>query len=240
MSKVEYHKDELASYYAGYPIYKNDINITILDLDVRLRVEMDNHKATNIWIIEQIGEGIAKEIEQEAEKISDNIVLKPLNIKTGAKAFDKNTIFQIAVQTLIKAKSANSTAKLLDICDEAEDLLKESIEKCDAHLTIYQPLHTVMDKWQKEGKLVRRNYTFIGESEQKTESEIEKKMEMIAEQCSIIADDFERYAEDMREDGAFIYDMSEEYVSRTFAIMQFMSMTRDFMKKGIKIINEIS
>lgn len=65
-------------------------------------------------------------------------------------------------------------------------------------------------------------------------------MEIIAEQCSIIADDFERYAEDMREDGAFIYDMSEEYVSRTFAIMQFMDMTRDFMKKGIKIINEIS
>ena len=76
--------------------------------------------------------------------------------------------------------------------------------------------------------------------EQKTESEIEKKMDIIEEQCAIIADDFERYAEDMREDGAFIYDMSKEYVNRTFAIMQFMSMTRDFIKKGIEIINELN
>lgn len=240
MSEVEYYKNELDSYYAGYPIYKNDINIQVADLGVRLEVKTDNYKITNIWIAEQIGEGITQEMEQEAEKISDNIVLKPLNIKIGAKAFDKNTIFQIAAQTLKKAKTANSTAELLDMCDEAEDLLKESIKKCDACLTIYQPLHTVMDKWQKEGKLVRRNYTFIGESEQKTELEIEKKMNMIEEQYSIIANDFEKYVEDMREEGALACTMSEQEINQSFAMMQFMSMTRDFMKKGIEIINELS
>lgn len=175
MSEVEYYKNELDSYYAGYPIYKNDINIQVADLGVRLEVKTDDYEITNIWIAEQIGEKITEEIEQEAEKISDNIVLKS-HMKIGAKAFDKNTIFQIAAQTLKKAKTANSTAKLLDMCDEAEDWLKEEIKQCESHLTIYKPLVAVMNKWQKEGKLVRRKRISI-EKLEKVKRETKKELD---------------------------------------------------------------
>jgi len=247
---TDYYNDEKVSYYAGYPIYVNDTSETndqIADLGVRLEVRLKCNtvdcETTNIWIAEQIGEGITEEIEQEAEKISDNIVLKPLNIQSSPKNFHKNRIFKIAAQALKKARSANSTQELFDICEEAENLLAEAIEECHSHLTIYEPLTRVIMEWRKQGKVYCEKYACMNmqkQPEQKTESEIQKKMDMIAEQCSIIAEDFERYAEDIREEGAFIYDMSEEYVNRTFAIMQFMSITRDFMKKGIKIINELN
>jgi len=246
---TDYYKDENFSYYAGYPIYVSDTSETddqIADLGIRLEVRLKCNavdcKTTNIWIAEQIGEGITEEMEQEALKISNTIVLKHSNKKFASNEVHKNIIFQIAAQALKKAKSANSTQELFDICDEAENLLAEEIEECNSHLTIYEPLTRVIIEWRKQGKVYQEKYDCMNvqkQTKQQTVSEIEKKMGMIAEQFAIIANDFEKYAEDIREEGAFIYDTPEEYVNKTFAVMQFMDMTRDFMKKGIKIINDI-
>ena len=158
MYKTEYHKDIMSSYHIGYPIYTDGRNILIEDFGVRLNVKKDadktdkRYEATNIWIIER-GEGITKEMEQEAERISDKIVLKPSHIKLRTNQFHKNTIFQIAVQALKKARAASSTEKLFDICDEAENLLEKEIEECESHLTIYEHLTRVIIEWRKEGKV---------------------------------------------------------------------------------------
>lgn len=162
MYKTKYHKDVMSSYREGYPIYTDGKDIMIEDFGVRLKVIKDDsinkYELTNIWIAEQIGEGITEEMEQEALKISNTIVLKPLNIKLCSRELHKNIIFQIAAQALKKARTANSTKELFDICDEAENLLAEAIEECNSHLTIYEPLTRVIMEWRKQGKVYREKY----------------------------------------------------------------------------------
>ncbi len=161
MYKTEYHKDIMSSYHEGHPIYTDGRNIFIEDFGVRLNVKKDadktdkRYEATNIWIIEH-GEGITEEIEQEAERISDKIVLKPSHIKLRTNQFHKNTIFRIATQALKKMKTANSTEELFDICHEAEILLEKEIKECQGYLTIFEPLTKVMFRWRREGKICHK------------------------------------------------------------------------------------
>ena len=97
-------------------------------------------------------------MEQKSLKISNTIVLKPLNIKLCSRELHKNIIFQIAAQALKKARVANSTEELFDICDEAENLLAEAIKQCNSHLTIYEPLTRVIIEWRKQGKVYQEKY----------------------------------------------------------------------------------
>ncbi len=162
MYKTEYHKDVMSSYHEGYPIYTDGKDIMIEDFGVRLKVVKDDninkYELTNIWIAEQIGEGITEEMEQEALKISNTIVLKHSNRKFASNEVHKNIIFQIAAQALKKARVANSTEELFDICDEAENLLAEAIKQCNSHLTIYEPLTRVIIEWRKQGKVYQEKY----------------------------------------------------------------------------------
>ena len=162
MYKTKYHKDVMSSYREGYPIYTDGKDIIIEDFGVRLKVVKDDninkYELTNIWIAEQIGEGITEEMEQKALKISNTIVLKPSHKKLASKELHKNIIFRIAVQALKKARAANSTQELFDICDEAENLLTKKIEECNSHLTIYEPLTRVIIEWRKQGKVYREKY----------------------------------------------------------------------------------
>ena len=162
MYKTEYHKDVMSSYREGYPIYTDGKDIMIEDFGVRLKVVKDDninkYELTNIWIAEQIGEGITEEMEQEALKISNTIVLKHSNRKFASNEVHKNIIFQIAAQALKKARVANSTEELFDICDEAENLLAEAIKQCNSHLTIYEPLTRVIMEWRKQGKAYQEKY----------------------------------------------------------------------------------
>ena len=162
---TDYYNDEKVSYYAGYPIYVNDTSETndqIADLDVRLEVRLKCNtvdcETTNIWIAEQIGEGITEEIEQEAEKLSDKFVFNYFNMngKLSSKEFRKNTIFRIAAQALKKMKTANNTEELFDICHEAEILLEKEIKECQGYLTIFEPLTKVMFRWRREGKICHK------------------------------------------------------------------------------------
>ena len=162
MYKTKYHKDVMSSYREGYPIYTDGKDIIIEDFGVRLKVVKDDninkYELTNIWIAEQIGEGITEEMEQKALKISNTIALKPSNKKFASKEFHKNIIFKIAAQALKKARAINSIQELFDICDEAENLLAEAIEECNTYLTIYEPLTRVILEWKKLGKVYREKY----------------------------------------------------------------------------------
>ena len=241
MSEVEYHKDEIDSYYAGYPIYKNDINIQVADLGVRLEVKTDDYKITNIWIAEQIGEGITQEMEQEAEKLSDKFVFNYFNMngKLSSKEFRKNTIFRIAAQALKKMKTANSTEELFDICHEAEILLEKEIKECQGYLTIFEPLTKVMFRWRREGKICHKKcYCTDNCTDKQKQKETEQEKQL--ETRHHMKEEYRKLTLKAIEGGAFTCTMSEQEINQSFAMMQFMSMTKDFMKKGIEIINELS